>query len=277
VFKENVYAKLIRQLTTNNYLDFDTIPLYSKAIVFLEGSKMKIVIVDYRIDDMEKKNLQELGFKVLIVPPSKILYEAVKGHPDMLMHFIGNGDMIVHKDMDYDYINNLINLGINVKTSTRSLQACYPYNISLNAVNLNNLFMHNLKYTDAGLLASIKNKKIKNVKQGYTKCSTAIVKPNAIMTSDRGIAICAEEEGIDVLLLPPGDIILPGLDYGFIGGCCGLLGDGALAFYGNIKHYLYGDEVLEFLNKHDVKPVFLRDGKLVDRGSIFTIQIDESI
>lgn len=69
------------------------------------------------------------------------------------------------------------------------------------------------------------------------------------MTSDIKIGKILKENNIDVLLLPPGDIILPGLDYGFIGGTCGLLDNNTLAFYGNLNTYKYGDEVLFFFEK----------------------------
>ena len=109
------------------------------------------------------------------------------------------------------------------------------------------------------------------MKQGYTKCSTCIVNNHAAITSDVSIAKALNVEGVDVLLLPSGDILLPGLNYGFIGGATGLLCDNVLAFYGHLDHYLYGKEVLKFLNKHKVEPVFLRNGKLIDRGSIFRV------
>jgi hypothetical protein len=232
---------------------------------------MKTVLVDYRIEDVELINLQKLGFQVAAVPPSAILYEAVCGHPDMLLHIVDSSTIIVHREMTLDFIIRLKNLNVNVVVSQNSLQRNYPNNIILNAVILDNLFIHNVKYTDAELLYFVKNKKIKNVKQGYTKCSTAVVSSNALMTSDKGIAKCAQEEAIDVLLLPPGDILLPGLDYGFIGGCCGLLEDGLLAFYGDLEHYAYGKEILDYLKKHKVEPLFLRNGKLIDRGSLITI------
>ena len=232
---------------------------------------MNIVFVDYRIDIIEKEKLQRLGYEVLEVPPSKLLYEAVCGHPDMLLHVIDKKKILVHKDMDINFINNLFNIGYDVLVSGSSLRTNYPFDIILNAVNLDNLFIHNLKYTDTNLLKYVKNKKNKNVKQGYTKCSTAIVSNNAIMTSDKNIASCAVEEGIDTLILPPGDILLPGLNYGFIGGCCGLLENNLLAFYGNLNCYAYGNEIMEFLKKHKVEPVFLRNGKLIDRGSILRI------
>jgi hypothetical protein len=232
---------------------------------------MGTVLVDYRIESAEKYALENLGFEVLVIPPSQILYAAVCGHPDMLLHIIDKKTVMVHKDMDINFINKLETLNMDVLVSYRSLQNNYPHNVILNAVHLDNLFIHNTRYTDTKLLECVKNKKVKSIKQGYSKCSTAIVSNNAIMTSDKGIANCAQEEGVDVLLLPPGDILLPGLDYGFIGGCCGLIEESILAFYGDLKYYAYGKEVMKFLSKHDVKPVFLRDDKLTDRGSIFVL------
>ncbi|MCM8711979.1 hypothetical protein M2651_13315 [Clostridium sp. SYSU_GA19001] len=233
---------------------------------------MKKVLVDYRISDEERYNLEKLCFEVLIVPPNKILYEAVSGHPDILLHIVNDKTIIVHKDMDIKFINLLKSYNIEVFLSEKKLETNYPFNIILNALNLNDIFIHNIRYTDNKLINLVQNKKIKNVKQGYTKCSTAIVSSSAVMTSDKGIAKCLMEEYIDVLLLPPGDILLPGLNYGFIGGCCGLLENGLLAFYGSLENYAYSKEVFEFLKKHKVEPVFLSNGKLIDRGSIYIIK-----
>ena len=231
---------------------------------------MKNLIVDFRIHNEEKKYLISRGYNLLICPPSNLLYEAVCGHPDMLMHILDN-NIMVHKDMDSEFIQKLDLLNYKVYKSNSTLQSTYPYNICLNALCIGNLFVHSINFTDTNLLSLLKNKKLINVKQGYTKCSTCIVNNHAIITSDVSIAKALSLEKIDVLLIPPGDILLPGLNYGFIGGATGLIEDNVLAFYGHLDHYLYGKEVLKFLNKHKVEPVFLRNGKLIDRGSIFRI------
>lgn len=233
---------------------------------------MKVAFVDYRIADTEKNSLKNLGIEPFIVPPNNIVYEAVCGHPDILLHIINDNTLLVNKAMDENFISSIKAIGFEVVLSESYLQAAYPLNVSLNAVSLGNLFVHNLKYTDKTLLNIVKGKKLKNVKQGYTKCSTAIVSNLAVMTSDKRIAKTFKEENIDVLLLPPGDIVLPGLDYGFIGGTCGLLEKGLLAFYGSLENYAFGSEVLNFLRKHKVEPVFLSDGKLMDRGSILSLE-----
>ncbi|MBW9156586.1 DUF6873 family GME fold protein [Clostridium tagluense] len=231
---------------------------------------MKNLIVDFRIHNEEKENLISLGYNLLICPPSNLLYEAICGHPDMLMH-ICDHSIMVHKDMSNEFIQELDLLNYKVYKSNSTLQSLYPYDICLNALCIGNLFVHSVNYTDSSLLSFFKDKKIVNVKQGYTKCSTCIVNNHAVITSDVSIAKALSLEKIDVLLVPPGDILLPGLNYGFIGGATGLLCDNVLAFYGHLDNYLYGKEVLKFLNKHKVEPVFLRNGKLVDRGSIFRI------
>lgn len=231
---------------------------------------MKNLIVDFRIHNEESEYLVSQGYNLLICPPSKDLYEVESGHPDMLMHIAGDS-IIVHKDMNSEFINTLASLNYKVYKSNSTLQTKYPNNIGLNALSIGSLFVHSINFTDTSLLSLIKSKKLINVRQGYTKCSTCVVNNHAIITSDTSIAKSLILEKIDVLLIPPGDILLPGLDYGFIGGATGLIEEGVLAFYGHLDHYLYGSEILKFLNKHKVEPVFLRNGKLIDRGSIFRI------
>lgn len=237
---------------------------------------MKHAVIDYRTSKEEILNLKKLGCEILIPPPSGALYEAVCGHPDMLLHIVNKKNIIVHKDIESEFIEALKNLHLNITFSENSLNPTYPYDIILNSVNLPDLFIHNIKYTDPKLLEMVNNKKLIDVKQGYTKCSTAIVSHNAAMTSDKAIANALLKENIDVLMLPPGDILLPGLDYGFIGGCCGLIDEHSLAFFGNLNCYAYGDIVLQFLEKHNIKPIYLKEGKLTDRGSLLIIETFKS-
>ncbi len=223
---------------------------------------------------MKKKQFRKKEYKSDTVPSTSLLYPAVCGHPDMLLHIIDNKNIILHKNIDKKFVESLKNLGINIILSNNSLRDKYPKDITLNALNIGNIFMHKLNYTDPNLISLVNHKKLLNINQGYAKCSTAIVSENAVMTSDMKIGKILKENNIDVLLLPPGDIILPSLDYGFIGGTCGLLDNNTLAFYGDLDMYKYGNEVLSFLRKHNVEPIFLSKSKLIDRGSIFCIDIN---
>lgn len=234
---------------------------------------MKYAIVDFRTSEEEKRNLSKFGLNILICPPSALLYDAICGHPDILLHIVNKQTIMVHKDMNIDFVDKLKSLGLKIIFSKTSLSRNYPNDIILNSININNLFVHNLKFTDSNLINYIANKKTINVRQGYTKCSTAIVTESAIITSDKSIASALSKENVDVLLLPPGDIELPGLDYGFIGGSSGLIDTHTMAFFGDLNYYIYGKKVKEFIEKHNVEAVFLREDKLIDRGSIFVIEV----
>jgi hypothetical protein len=233
---------------------------------------MRYAIIDFRTTAEEKSNIKNLGYDILVCPPSQLLYDAVCGHPDMLLNIIDGKTIMVHKDIDKNFVEKLKNLNFDVVFSSNSLKNTYPEDIILNSISFSDLFIHNLKYTDTNLFNYMKSKICINVKQGYSKCSTAIVSRDSIMTSDKIIAKALLKENIDVLLLPPGDILLPGLNYGFIGGCCGLLNKNSMAFYGDLNYYAFGKEVLNFLKKHNVEPIFLRKGKLIDRGSLFIVE-----
>lgn len=232
---------------------------------------MKNILIDFRSTEFEKETFLKNDFNPIIVPPFKELMEAECGHPDMLLNILDNKNILVHRDMNISFINKLKDLGYNILKSKNHLKHAYPCNIILNALNTDNVFMHNIKYTDSELICRVQNKNILNIKQGYSKCSTAIITKNSAITSDIKIHTALTSIGFDVLLLNPGGIELKGLDYGFIGGTCGLVEDGLIAFFGNLNKYIYGKEVLDFLIKHDVKPLYLSNTNLIDRGSIFRI------
>lgn len=233
---------------------------------------MKFAFVDSRISQEEIYALSKLDFTLILCPQLKNLYEAISGHPDIQVNIVDNSSIIVHKDFPLDLIKKISNYEVRVYKSLASLDSKYPKDIFLNAVTLKNFFIHNLKFTDKNLLNLVKDKTLIHTNQGYTKCSTAIVTNKAIITSDISIKKSLSCVDIDVLFVPPGHIILPGLDYGFIGGTCGLIDEGTLGFFGDLKNYKYGEEILKFLIVHDVKPIYLKRGPLIDRGSLLTIR-----
>lgn len=229
---------------------------------------MSTIFVDSRINAEELYNLKQLSTSIMKVPCYNKLYTSIQGHPDILMHIVNKNTIIVHKDMPIDFIHMLHKLNFNVLLSDSALESSYPLDIRLNAVSLPNYFIHTLKYSDKKLLNYNKKKTLINVKQGYTKCSLAIVNNSSFITSDISMAKTLNDYKFNVLYVPAGDIVLDGLDYGFIGGTCGLIEENILCFFGDLNYYKYGNEVLDFLRICKVEPIFLRKGKLIDRGSI---------
>jgi hypothetical protein len=229
-------------------------------------------IVDCRISETELKSLTNLGLNIILCPKSSKLYQAISSHPDIQIFIFNKSTLVLQKEISEDFIDKLQNLNIKIISSQGSLTHNYPHDIILNCFLLGDLFIHNLNYTDNAIISLLDNayKKI-HVKQGYSKCSTAIVSPKAVITSDIGIAKALNSESVDVLFVGPGDIILEGMNYGFIGGCCGLLDEHNIAFFGSLDRYKYGKEIKDFLRKHKVEYHCLMDQKLTDRGSLFRL------
>lgn len=232
-----------------------------------------ICFVDYRISSEEFENLSKLNCKIIKIPKCNTLYPAIDGHVDIQISILSkrNKKILIHKNIDLSFIKELKSNGIDYEVGESELGYNYPTNISFNALILDNLFIHNTKYTDKNLLYHFSKHKLINVKQGYTKCSVLPLSSEAAITSDKGIYNVLIKNGIDVLLVPPGDINLPPLDYGFIGGVGGMVAPNVLALFGNLNFYKYGVEVLSFLEKHNITPLYLSNGKLNDRGSLYTL------
>lgn len=229
--------------------------------------------LDYRITKEELTNIYKLNIDPIIVPKCDYVYNAIDGHVDIQLNIIDKNsrEIIVQNSINNDFIKKLEEYKINFSFSKNSLGLSYPNNIILNGLILDEYFVHNLKYTDENLLDNVKDKKLINVKQGYTKCSVLPIGNKAIITSDKKIALSLKSEGFDTLILPPGDILLPDLNYGFIGGVGGMINSNTLALFGEISNYAFGNELYRFLYKYDIEPISLRKGKLIDRGSLFII------
>lgn len=230
--------------------------------------------VDYRISGEELDALLQLKLNPILIPKCPKVYEAIDGHPDIQLNILKNNSknkIIIQKDIPNCFKKILEANSINYIVSKSSLSNTYPYDIILNSLILDNYFIHNLKYTDEDLLKSQSLKVHINVPQGYTKCSILPIRENALITSDKGIFNILRNYNFDILLLPPGDILLPNLNYGFIGGVGGMISNNEMAFFGNLDYYKWGNEIKDFLFKYDVAPVYLKNGKLIDRGSLLVL------
>ncbi|MDU2121990.1 MAG: hypothetical protein E7E64_05585 [Clostridium celatum] len=227
-----------------------------------------ICFVDYRTTENEINSLKKLNYDVIKIPKDNNLYEAINGHTDIQLNIINKHTLIVNKNINLSFKELLKAKNINFIESESTLSSKYPNNISLNAYITENYLVHNLKFTDKKILEYCKNKKSINVNQGYTKCSILPLREKAIITNDTGIYNTLKNENFDILLLPFGDIELSGFNYGFIGGVGGMISSDSMAFFGSLDNYAFGNEVKKFLYKYDIKPIYLNNTKLIDRGSL---------
>jgi hypothetical protein len=230
--------------------------------------------IDYRVTNEELNNLSKLGLNSILVPKCNAIYDAINGHPDIQLNILKNkskNKIIIQKDISEDFKEILTLNDIGYIYSKKSLSSEYPNDIILNSLVLENYFIHTLKYSDENLLKSQTSKIHINVPQGYSKCSILPVREKALITSDKGIFKALKFYDFDILLLPPGDILLPPLNYGFIGGAGGMISNDKMAFFGDLDSYNWGNKIKNFLYKYDVSPIALRKGKLIDRGSLLVL------
>lgn len=227
-----------------------------------------ICFVDYRTTENEINSLKKLNYDVIKIPKDNNLYEAINGHTDIQLNILNKNTLIINKNINLSFKELLKTKNINFIESDSTLSSKYPSNISLNAYITDNYLVHNLKFTDKKILDYCKNKKTINVNQGYTKCSILPLREKVIITNDTGIYNTLKNEGFDILLLPFGDIELSGFNYGFIGGVGGMISNDSMAFFGSLDNYAFGNEVKKFLYKYDIKPIYLSNTKLIDRGSL---------
>lgn len=222
--------------------------------------------VDFRTDEKSVKTLEKLGIEVIKTPRLASVYNAICGHADIMLHKLSDDETVCEPTV-YDYFAGC---GCNVKCGGTKVSGEYPLDIAYNAARVGNSLFCMEKYTDEVILNYCRERGIKiiNTKQGYAKCSVCIVSENAIITSDKNIARCADRNGIDVLVTDDRDIILEDFEHGFIGGASGLLPGGVLAFNGNIE--LHGDckRIIDFCSRYNVEAISLNDGPVVDIGSI---------
>ena len=130
----------------------------------------------------------------------------------------------------------------------------YPEDILLNFLYLNNTLYGKLSAIDKNLLDYCKENNIRtvNINQGYARCSTLVLNKKAVITSDLSIEKALKKDGVEVLLISSGSIVLDGYDYGFIGGASGKIEENAIAFFGNVTSHPDYKKIENFCDNHNL-------------------------
>lgn len=239
---------------------------------YIPENKVKLVVIDSRISINIKNIIRAEGIDFIEVPYCKDLYKAISSHPDIFIYPSEEG-VIIAPNLYDELKTAFIERGIDIIKGESILNSTYPYDIAYNVCRIGNYAIHNFNYTDSAILKSLKKNSVKmiHVKQGYAKCSVCVVNEEAIITSDKGIARETQAHGIDTLLISAGDILLDGLDHGFIGGATGLISKNKLFVCGDISRHRNYNDITKFLLKHNVNLSYVRDNDIYDCGSIIPI------
>ena len=202
--------------------------------------------------------LQSLGHRIRFMQPVSNVAAPVACHPDMYLCNLGTCDEspVFHGN-------------------TKILDSEYPGDVRYNACCTGRYFIHNLKYTAPELLqfchlmvsGSGKALTAVDVSQGYARCSIVPVTETSIITYDQGITKACRKAGLEVLLIRPGHVLLPGYREGFIGGTCGRIGNQIL-FNGDLSAHPDFNAIRTFIKEKGLSCVWFDSYPLTDIGSI---------
>ena len=228
---------------------------------------MTYVLVAENFPEKDAEKLKKYG-EVVRTKANKNVLKGLDTHPDVLVHPLPNGDLVVDRD-NLDYYKEIFK-DKKIIPSHSSLSAKYPSDIHLNAFAFKNIFIHNLKHTDQVILDHYKNcgYDLVNIKQGYAKCS-CLVTHDFVITSDGGIYESLKDL-IPIYKIDHGQIKLQNFNYGFIGGASGVLGK-KIFFTGDFSHHSSHEEILKIIKKYDYEIEILSKDPIEDFGSIYFI------
>ena len=223
-----------------------------------------------------KNALSTLGFEIFSLEPDERLPLPIRSHADTLLSVIENKVFLSkeYADSCEPLTSLLASRGYDVVKCECEVGCKYPADISFNVAIVGKYAFGRFDFVAQEIKRELVDRgyTLIDVKQGYAKCSTAIISDNAIITADSGIAQKAAALGIDVLKVSAaeGAIELEGYGYGFIGGACALF-ENTLYSCGNIELHPDYEAIRDFCEAHGVALCSLTDGKLCDVGGIIFI------
>lgn len=130
------------------------------------------------------------------------LPDPIAYHADMQMFHLDKGRTFVLRGEEA-LKKQLTDIGYQVAETAMTPEPKYPKDVLCNMLNLNGTVLANLGVMDPNIYTCLEDAglKMRHVNQGYTRCATAVVAKDAIITMDLGIRALAQFLGIDVLLV----------------------------------------------------------------------------
>lgn len=219
--------------------------------------------------------LAALGIQILYTAPVSTLTASIRSHADLVVFPFGGNRFLLDKSQTELY-EAFLRLDAKPQFAEMPVQNGYPKDVPLNCVRIGQTLLCNPKFADKSILTFAKqeNCAILNCRQGYVKCSVGVVRKNAIITDDMGVAK-AVGQAMDVLLVEKGSVHLQGFSYGFIGGCCTLISPSEMLFVGDLQNHSDKDRIRSFLRNYGVYPISLAKTDLIDVGSLIPLTTQE--
>lgn len=227
-----------------------------------------LVIADSRMPDAAKKTLAEIAEPLWIEPQAGV-YESISGHPDIFFCDTKSG-LIVAPGLPQTYLEKLQKNKVNVATSSTPVGSKYPQTAIYNAVATADYLIHHIKHTAPEIKNRYAKEKHINVNQAYTRCNLLALTNQHFITSDVGIYKTLTNLNKEVLFINPRQIMLPGHQHGFFGGCCGIYKK-QLLICGHPDFLMEKTALHQLAEKAGFNIHSLYYGKLFDVGSLLFV------
>ena len=237
-----------------------------------------IIVHDKRLPERYKEALKSKVPDIEFIPFEGIasenkVYQSIFSHPDIYLFQLDKRAIVHAPGVSRDNLKPFLEKDFTLIKGEEDPGGRYPDTVRYNAVRVGGHVFCNQDHIDPAVAREVKKRDLKSVSinQGYARCSTLPVGEEAIITTDNGIADAAAKEGLDVLLVSPEGIILPGEKRGFIGGTGGACPDGTLVILGDLDMLPEGQRIKRFITKHKVRLITLDNMAPYDAGSILII------
>jgi len=243
------------------------------SIPNLPCSKVKSVLYGDRYRKKLEHELLKRNIKSETIPDYMFVSEHVRGHIDLCCCHIAHRKIVSAQSAAEALSCKLLKYGIDCIIGPDVQFNKYPDEIAYNAVVVGNTLFCKKENTTPLITNPSINAELKliNCRQGYAKCSIAVIDQDAIITADSDIAKKATKHGMDVLKISPGHITLDGYPYGFIGGCCMKTSANEIAFTGTLDEHPDKERIENFLTKRNMKIDYLTQEKVFDIGSFILL------
>ena len=231
----------------------------------------KVITVFADIDDIALKNVfDKLAIKVVSVVENKFLDAPISKHADILANYVGKSIFLV--DENQVELCSFIKNNDGKSVVIENIKSPYPNDCLLNFADIGDYIICNKSILSEQIVKHLPQKEIIDVKQGYSKCSVCICKQNTVITDDISIYnALLQYDYINSLLVEKGSVSINKYNYGFIGGCCGLIDKDLLLFNGDLSTHIDFDKIEKFLYDNNVKYIDIKGKPLTDIGSIIPI------
>ncbi|ANQ52412.1 hypothetical protein MY04_5077 [Flammeovirga sp. MY04] len=231
--------------------------------------KAKLVFVDDRILPRVEKKLSAYAEQIIGFKTQGITYNSISCHPDVFIHQLPNKRLILASNIPNEYQKILDEEKIEYTFGEEAIGETLKNSTYYNCISTPQYLIHKKGFTSSSIL-KLHTKTLLELPQAYTRCTTLVLKDGVAITSDKGVQKALERYDWECSYFSPKDIRIEDHEYGFFGGCCGVLNNKVMVL-GNPLLHEDGEKLISFCGNHGFEVIALMEDYMYDGGGVFFI------